>query len=74
MTRDERLEMAKQRARRYLEKGDLLQAVTSIGMDMEKIDGKRPDDSAMHGINYYGIMAASQGDIMGVRSYIEGFR
>ena len=69
-TREEHLEWCKQRAREYLDAGDLHNAVTSMGSDLDR----HPE----LGINAYllmaGGLAAQQGDREAVRRWIEGFR
>jgi uncharacterized membrane-anchored protein len=69
-TRDEHLAWAKERAREYLDAGDLLNAVTSMGSDLDK----HPE----LGCNAYLLMAgaldAQNGDSRKVRDWIEGFR
>jgi uncharacterized membrane-anchored protein len=69
-TRDEHLAWAKERAREYLDAGDLLNAVTSMGSDLDK----HPE----LGCNAYLLMAgaldAQNGEREKVRRWIEGFR
>lgn len=69
-TREEHLTWAKQRALEYVDAGDLVSAVTSMGSDLDK----HPE----LGCNSYLLMAggldASTGDPRLVRRWIEGFR
>jgi hypothetical protein len=72
MTRDERLEWCKTRAREYLQRGDLTNAVASIISDMnQRYEGlpSCPPELAM-----IGVMSAANRDHNGVRAFIEGFR
>jgi len=70
MTREKHLEWAKQRALKYWLKGDLLEAVTSLGSDLTKHPELRPNVDLF----YYGMMLAKRKDILGVKIWIEGFR
>jgi hypothetical protein len=72
MTRDERLEWCKARAREYLHQGDLNNAVASILSDMNQRYPEIPpcpEELAMIGILY-----AANGDRNAVSAFIEGFR
>jgi hypothetical protein len=72
MTRDERLEWCKARAREYLQRGDLVNAVASIISDMnQKYEGLPPCPAELAII---GIMNAANGDCHAVSAFIEGFR
>lgn len=70
MTRDEHLAWAKQRALEYVDAGELVNAVASMGSDLDK----HPE----LGCNPYLLMAggldAEKGDPRAVRRWIEGFR
>jgi hypothetical protein len=71
MTRDERLEWCKQRAREYLAQGDLTNAVASMISDMnQKYPGLPPCPLELAMI---GIMTAAQADQTGVSAWVEGF-
>ena len=69
-TRDEHLEWCKERARVYLDAGDLANAVASMASDMEQ----HPEC----GVNAYLVMAAmlhvTNYDERAVRRWVEGFR
>ena len=69
-TREEHLEWCKERARVYLNEGDLANAVASMASDMEK----HPEC----GVNAYLDMAAmlhvTNYDERAVRRWVEGFR
>ena len=70
-TRDEHLAWCKERALEYLDEGDLVNAVASMGSDLTK----HPETG--HGHDYLMMLAmmyVSQGDGEGVRRWIEGFR
>jgi hypothetical protein len=70
MTRDEHLEWCKQRAREYLDAGDLLNAVTSMGSDLDK----HPELGCNPYLLMTGALAAQSGAVSDVRRWIEGFR
>lgn len=69
-TREEHLAWAKQRALEYVDAGELVNAVTSMGSDLDK----HPE----LGCNPYLLMAggldAAKGDPVAVRRWVEGFR
>lgn len=73
-TRAEHLQFCKDRAMEYVNRGDLLEAVTSMMSDLEK----HPDTASTPGgvLGMLGIMAAQQaqsGDREAVVRYIKGF-
>lgn len=70
MTRDEHLAWAKKRALEYLDAGDLLNAVASIGSDLDK----HPELGCNAHLLMLGAMRAQDGDTRGVRDWVEGFR
>ena len=70
MTRDEHLAWCKQRALEYLDAGDLLNAVTSMGSDLDK----HPETGVNSYMLFLGALRAQDGDVRGVRAWIEGFR
>jgi uncharacterized membrane-anchored protein len=69
-TRDEHLEWCKQRAREYLDAGDLANAVTSMGSDLDK----HPELGCNPFLLMTGALDAQNGDSRKVREWIEGFR
>lgn len=72
MTRAEHLAWCKQRALGYLDRGDLVNALTSFRSDM----GKHPDTadhSAMLLLEAEGTRCAITVDARGMRQLIEGF-
>ena len=69
-TRDEHLQWCKEQALEYLNESDLLNAVTSMGSDL----GKHPELSCNPHLLMLGAMRAQDGDVRGVRDWIEGFR
>jgi hypothetical protein len=74
-TRDEHLEWCKARAREYFDAGDLVNAVTSMGSDLEK----HPETTIAHrpalqGLIILGGMYAMSGDAEAVHRWIEGWR
>lgn len=70
MTRDEHLAWCKKRALEYVDAGDLLNAVTSMGSDMDK----HPECRMNAGLLIVGAMAAQSGRREEVKRWIEGFR
>ena len=69
-TREEHLAWAKERAVEYLDAGDLLNAVTSMGSDLDKHPELRCNPSLL----LVGAMYAQNGDREEVRRWIRGFR
>ena len=73
MTRQEHLEWCKKRAMEYVERGELLNGVTSMMSDLDK----HPETKDMGGVlGMLGLLAAQQaqsGDRDGVIRYIRGF-
>jgi hypothetical protein len=69
-TREEHLEWCKERARKYLDAGDLLNAVTSMGSDLDK----HPEMGCNPALLMVGAMYAQTGNTADVRRWIEGFR
>lgn len=70
MTRDEHLAWCKKRALEYLDRGDLLNAVTSMGSDLQK----HPELRCNAFLLMAGALDAQNGDVPAVRRWIEGFR
>lgn len=70
MTRAEHVEWCQERARFYLDKGDLHEAVASMTSDMGKHAETRDAGRAM---GMLGIFEAMNGNMEGVRRFIEGF-
>lgn len=71
MTRDEHLAWAKKRALEYLDAGDVVQAVTSMGSDLDKHPELRANPSLMA---YAILFLLPNHDERGVREWVEGFR
>ena len=70
MTREEHLAWAKQRALEYVNAGDLINAVASMGSDMSK-----HESTAIHpALVGVGMLYAADGKSEDVRHWIEGFR
>lgn len=69
MTRAEHIEWCKQRAREYLDKGDLRNAVASMTSDLSK----HPETQCPPTVAMVGMMAVRNHDSHGVRCFIEGF-
>jgi len=70
MTRQEHLEWCKKRAHEYLERGDVMNAITSMMSDMQKHPETKFNNPAL---NMLGMMAAQNGDEREARRYIDGF-
>jgi hypothetical protein len=73
-TREEHLEWCKQRAREYLDRGDLANAVASMGIDMDKHPETRMAGEKMGMLMYVAMIRITEGDARGVREWVEGFR
>ena len=72
MTREEHLAWCKERALEYVDRGDLLQGITSMGSDLSK----HPETENHPGINI-GIGLVAIGSLSSqaeMRTFIEGFR
>jgi Tfp pilus assembly protein PilF len=70
MTREEHLAWAKERAHEYLDRGDLAQAVTSMGSDLNK----HPELASVgNKMMSYGIFLIQQRDFRGIQRWIDGF-
>jgi hypothetical protein len=74
MTREEHLEWCKQRAREYLDRGELADAVASMGSDMDKHPETRMAGDKMGTLMYVAMFRITEGDVQGVRDWVEGFR
>lgn len=70
MTRQEHLEWCKKRAHEYLERGDVLNAVTSMLSDLNKHEETRQDNPFLAML---GMEAAIDGNINEARRFIDGF-
>jgi hypothetical protein len=73
-TREQHLEWCKQRAREYLDQGELLNAVTSMMSDLNKHPETRAQSASMTPLGLFAAMRAQEGDNDFVRRYVEGFR
>lgn len=72
-TRDEHLEWCKQRAREYLDRGELADAVASMGSDLDKHPDTRGGPGHIALLNL-AMLYITNHDAQGVRRWIEGFR
>ena len=70
-TRAEHLDWCKQRALDYLDRGDLLNAVTSMLSDLDKHPDTRSNNPTLYML---GMIYIRDRDAQGVRRFIEGFR
>jgi hypothetical protein len=73
-TREEHLEWCKQRAREYLDRGELANAVASMGSDMDSHPETRMAGEKMGTLIYVAMFRITEGDVQGVRDWVEGFR
>ena len=73
-TREEHLEWCKQRAREYLDRGELADAVASMGSDMDSHPETRMAGEKMGTLIYVAMFRITEGDVQGVRDWVEGFR
>jgi hypothetical protein len=71
MTRDEHLAWAKARALRYVDEGELQNAVVSMGSDLNKHAELTYATNGM--LLQLGLLYVRHGDTAGVRRWIEGF-
>ncbi len=71
MTRAERVEWCKVRAREYLERGDVVNAVTSMLSDMKQSPETKDDVGDV--ITHMGMIIAGSGDVRDARRFVEGF-
>jgi hypothetical protein len=71
MTRDEHLEWSKRRAREYLERGDVTNAIASMGSDLMKHQELAGISAKMMPL---GLFYAMHQDLEGARHWVEGFR
>lgn len=72
MTRDEHLEWCKQRARKYLDDGDIKNAVTSMLSDLSK--HSETSELAAGGFAQVGMHTILMGDMQLAHRFVEGFR
>ena len=72
-TRQEHLDFCKQRAMEYVERNDLLNAVTSMMSDLTKHPETKSVGDALSGLGLLAAMQAQQGDRDAVIRYIKGF-
>ena len=68
-TRDEHVAWCKQRAREYLDRGDIKNAITSMLSDM----GKREDTKVNHMLALLGMKVIVDHDPAEAKRFIEGF-
>jgi hypothetical protein len=71
VTRQEHLDWSKQRALEYVDRGDLVQAFTSMGSDLSKHDELRNHPGIQIGLQFLMIRGLSTRYEM--RRFIEGF-
>lgn len=70
-TRDEHLEWCKERARKYLDRGEIANAIASMLSDLKQ----HPDFVGIADkIGPLGLLNAIQNDLDGARRFVDGFR
>jgi hypothetical protein len=71
LTREEHLFWCKNRAREYLARGDVVNAVTSMLSDLSK----HPETKGVgRSLALVGMLCISERDLEGARRFIDGFR
>lgn len=70
ISRTEHVDWSKRRALEYLDAGDLVNAVASMGSDMNK----RHDTKIPPPFYALGLQHVMRGDVRGLREWIEGFQ
>ena len=70
-TRQEHLDWCKQRAREYLNRGDIRNGVTSMLSDLSKHPETAPIGEKMGSL---GMLYIINHDALGARQFVEGFR
>lgn len=71
MNRDEHVEWCKQRAYEYLDRGDTLQAFTSMGSDLDKHPDTKNHPGVEIGMGL--LMIGSLSSVPDMRHFIDGF-
>ena len=71
MTREQHLEWCKKRALKYLDQGDVRNAIYSMMSDMQKHEETKFDSGSV--LSALGRMAVMSGDPSKARRYIVGF-
>lgn len=71
MNRKEHLEWCKERAREYLNQGDVVNGIASMLSDMNKHEETQLDADGI--LSRLGMMCVMNNDIDGARRFIEGF-
>ena len=71
MTRKEHLEWCKERANEFLDRGDVVNGITSMLCDLNKHEETQLDGaSALSGL---ALMYAMNNDLIGAKHFVEGF-
>jgi hypothetical protein len=71
MTREEHLEWCKTRAREYLARGDVQNAIASMGSDLMKHEETKQISMSMMPVGMFYVI---NHDLEGARRWVEGFR
>lgn len=69
-SREEHLKWCKERAREYLDRGDVVNAFASMSSDLGKHEETRSPGAALTGL---GLLCVHNRDLEGMRRWIEGF-
>ena len=73
-TADEHLEWCKQRAREYLDRGELADAVASMALDIMTHPETKMSEAKIGVLIMVATIRIAEGDERGVREWVEGFR
>jgi hypothetical protein len=73
-TWDEHLAQCKKTALAYVDRGELADAVASMGSDIQKHPETKMSDAAIGSLIYVAMLRIMADDVRGVREWIEGFR
>jgi hypothetical protein len=73
MTWDEHLEWCKKRAHEYVDRGDLANAVASMGSDVTKHPEGLKDGPTVSALILVALMDVAKGDVQAVRRWIDGW-
>ena len=71
MTREKHLEWCKERAREYLDQGDVANGITSMLSDLNQHEETRLDGGSA--LSSLGMMYVMNNDMAGARRFVEGF-
>ena len=72
-SRDEKLQWCKDRAIEYVDRGDLSQAVSSMGSDLQKFDELAAASQTFKKLFPLALLNMQNNDASGIRRFINGF-